>query len=239
MPSQASQFVNPLALLELKGDPNAAADNAALRKLQTSGAIQRLSDTAAGQRSAASDRSRLMGQLAPQGLSPEDIVPGGTVLPNIRRDISAQRQGDTVANMARGGGRAAKGTSVRAGEQALPAIDFGNLLPGEAQSAALPSNKLRDTTKTVDERQIFERNRPGGPGVPGAITKGTQTTTRERVTESKNTPEAKAANKQISEEEFTAGVRDGTIIEAKDQTRFPGFWQKQSNGRFLQVSIGR
>jgi hypothetical protein len=162
----------------------AASTGAALQKLMGGRIVQSDRDVAAGQRQKASDLSRLIGTLAPHGLSPEGLSPD--LLGNIRGQIASERAGSAIANAAKGGVRFL-GDPFQLPDVHRQVTTPGQLLAGEAMEkmrgkAQAELSKLRKITKQIG---------PGGKQV-GTVAK-------EEVTEgSKIKGEIKSVDPEIA-----------------------------------------
>lgn len=218
--AQPLQQTNPLALIG-RNRP-APVDNDALRKLQTSGAIQQLANKGGLDRQALANIGARNTAGVPLGLDFGD--------PDISRKLEAQR----TSSQAESGGRTAAdlvkaGIRVNAGEDfnfnpgQIKNLPFkgGFQLPGQAQSAALPRNEA--AAKSADETTIKDVVGPKGKQV-GITRQRTRKSSSELSGKQRQTPLAKeistdllnAAKAQfpgmaITEDSFDV-LSDGTII---------------------------
>jgi hypothetical protein len=142
-------------------DTRALATNEALQRLKTSGALDVQKQKG---------RDQLRTTLAPLGIDPTSANYASN-LDVLRRGLNALRMGQGVEAFTKGGVRIPTGKAFDPNTGIMPNVLPGYMLPGEAQSSALP----KVTTKTADklERTID----PGGKQV--GIT-GKQTTTQEQ-----------------------------------------------------------
>ena len=217
MAHQAPQ-TNPLALIG-RNRPK-PTDNNALRKLQTSGAIQSLANKGGLDRQALANIGAKNTAGVPLGLNFDD--------PDIARKLEALRQstmslrGGQAINQAAGGGvQTTFPSSFTLGQTQNQPFSGGNPLKGEAQSLALP--RVEAQAERGAEETVTDIVGPRGKRV-GITGKRTRKGTRKVIGKQKQTPLAEEISTdllnaakirfpgiEITKDSFNI-LNDGTII---------------------------
>ena len=202
---------DPIAnISRFSGTPDAqkraAQSSRALQDLMTKRVIQSDADIGAGQRQKASDLSRLIGTLAPHGLSPEGLSP--EILGNIRGQIASERAGSAIANAAKGGVRFL-GNPFQLSDVHRQVATPGQLLSGEA----MEKMKGRVQAKLAQGEKLTDIVGPENKPV-GSITKRERTKRREITGQAKSvSPEQ--ANTIIKQVAAELGVGLGDVTNVK------------------------
>ena len=217
MAHQAPQ-TNPLALIG-RNRPK-PVDNDALRKLQTSGAIQSLANKGGLDRQALANIGARNTAGVPLGLNFDD--------PDINRKLEALRQstmslrGGQAINQAAGGGvQTTFPSSFTLGQTQNQPFGGGNPLKGEAQSLALPRVEAKaEQGRTVrSERTLGPNRKPVGITTKEIVTETEKVEGKRRndpladkiSTDLLNAAKIRFPGVQITESSFNI-LNDGTII---------------------------